>query len=369
MKFETIEIEPVKVRETELAYAIETLETHLATWRKAGGRDDVAEAVLALSAGACELSAKIAVGPMLSDMGALTGNGGVGTAGGDQQKRLDLEAHALFRASLERSPVAVIGSEEHDVAEILDASRPLAVAIDPLDGSSNIDTNLSIGTIFAIFPVPSSGTGSNDTALLQPGRDQLAAGFFIYGPQTALVLTLRQGTHIFTLDPKEGVFYLTKASVRVPQESSEYAINASNYRHWPIAIRDYIDDLIAGATGPRCKDFNMRWVASMVAEAYRIMARGGIYLYPRDERKGYENGRLRLVYEANPMALIFEQAGGAATDGVNRILDLLPTSLHQRVPLVFGSADKVERVVRYHLDAPDRHRSQPLFAERGLFRI
>lgn len=356
-------------RETELGYATETLEMHLTAWCKAGGREDVAETVRALAAGAGELSAKIAVGPMLSDMGALTANGAAGSGGGDQQKKLDLEAHTLFRASLARSPVAVFGSEEHETAEVLDASRPLAVAIDPLDGSSNIDTNLSIGTIFAIFPVPASGTGGDDTALLQPGRDQLAAGFFIYGPQTALVLTLRRGTHIFTLDPQEGVFHLTRANVKVPQESNEYAINASNYRHWPVAIRDYIDDLIAGTAGPRCKDFNMRWVASMVAEAYRIMARGGIYLYPRDDRKGYENGRLRLVYEANPMALIFEEAGGAATDGVHRILDLLPTTLHQRVPLVFGSADKVERVQRYHSDAPDRYRSQPLFAERGLFRI
>jgi len=342
---------------------------HLAAWSKAGGREDVAETVMALAAGARDLSAKVAVGPLLADMAALTGNGAAGIAGGDQQKRLDLEAHTLFRASLESSPVAVFGSEEHDTAEVLDASKPLAVAIDPLDGSSNIDTNLSIGTIFAIFPVPASGTGGDDTALLQPGRDQLAAGFFIYGPQTALVVTLRRGTHIFTLDPQEGVFYLTKANVKVPHESNEYAINASNYRHWPVAIRDYIDDLIAGSSGPRGKDFNMRWVASMVAEAYRIMARGGIYLYPRDARHGYENGRLRLVYEANPMALIFEEAGGAATDGVNRILDILPTSLHQRVPLVFGSDDKVKRVARYHSDAPERHRSQPLFAERGLFRI
>ena len=352
-----------------MGYATETLQTHLAVWRKSGGRADVAETVLALAAGACELSAKIAVGPLLSDMGALTGNGATEKAGGDQQKRLDLEAHTLFNTNLAKAPVAIVGSEEHETAEVLDVSKPLAVAIDPLDGSSNIDTNLSIGTIFAIFPVPVSGTGSDDTALLQPGRDQLAAGFFIYGPQTALVLTLRRGTHIFTLDPKEGVFYLTKANVKVPLESNEYAINASNCRHWPVAIRDYIDDLIAGASGPRGKDFNMRWVASMVAEAYRIIARGGIYLYPRDARKGYENGRLRLVYEANPMALIFEEAGGAATDGVNRILDMLPTSLHQRVPLVFGSLDKVQRVARYYADAPERYRSQPLFAERGLFRI
>jgi fructose-1,6-bisphosphatase I len=352
-----------------LGYTSETLEMHLADWRNAGGREDVEETVIALANGARELAAKIAIGPLLSDMGALTGNGGADTTGGDQQKRLDLEAHNLFSASLALSPVAVVGSEEHAAAEVLDPVRPLAVAIDPLDGSSNIDTNLSIGTIFAIFPVPASGTGGIESALLQPGREQLAAGFFIYGPQTALVLTLRKGTHIFTLDPQAGTFYLTKAGVRIPEGRNEYAINASNYRHWPTAIRDYIDDLIAGAAGPRGKDFNMRWVASMVAEAYRILARGGIYLYPRDARAGYENGRLRLVYEANPMSLLFEEAGGGATDGVNRILDLIPSSLHQRVPFVFGSADKVERVTRYHTEAPNRQRSAPLFAERGLFRL
>ena len=352
-----------------MGYTTETLEKHLADWRAAGGRADVAETVEALAAGARQLAAKIAIGPLLSEMGELTGNGGMDTAGGDQQKRLDLEADTVFGASLRTSPVAVVGSEEQDEAQVLDATRPLAVAIDPLDGSSNIDTNLSIGTIFAIFPVPATGTGGIDTALLQPGREQLAAGFFIYGPQTALVLTLRKGTHIFTLDPATGHFHLTRANVMVPEGRNEYAINASNYRHWPEAIRDYIDDLMAGVSGPRGKDFNMRWVASMVAEAYRILARGGIYLYPRDTRRGYENGRLRLVYEANPMSLLFEEAGGAATDGVNRILDLVPTSLHQRVPFVFGSTDKVQRVARYHMDAPTRQRSAPLFAERGLFRL
>lgn len=342
------------------------LEDYLARFVEGGGRADVAATVAALAGAAMRLSGQIAIGPLVADMAAVTGAGDAG--GGDQQKRLDLEANNVFRDCLLAAPVAVFGSEEEDSANVLDASKSLAVAIDPLDGSSNIEINVSIGTIFAIFPVPASGAGSIESALMQPGRDQLAAGFFVYGPQTTLVVTLRAGTHVFTLDPRDGAFHLTAANVMVPEGQREYAINASNYRFWPKAIREYIDDLVAGADGPRGQDFNMRWVASMVVEATRIMVRGGVYIYPRDSRKGYENGRLRLVYEANPIALIFEQAGGAATDGVNRILDIMPTGLHQRIPLVFGSADKVQRIQRYHTDAPSREQKSPLFSERGLFR-
>jgi fructose-1,6-bisphosphatase I len=343
-----------------------TLEEHLARFVEGGGRADVAATVSALAGAAVRLAREIAIGPLAGDMAAVTGSGDA--AGGDQQKHLDLLANTVFRSGLVSAPVAVFGSEEEEKVDVLDASKPLAVAIDPLDGSSNIETNVSIGTIFAIFPVPVSGAGGIESALMQPGRDQLAAGFFVYGPQTALVMTLKAGTHVFTLDPRDGAFKLTRADVKVPEGKREYAINASNYRFWPRPIREYVDDLVSGADGPRGKDFNMRWVASMVAEATRIMVRGGVYIYPRDSRKGYENGRLRLVYEANPIALVFEQAGGAATDGVNRILDIMPTGLHQRIPLVFGSADKVQRIQRYHSDAPSREQTSPLFSERGLFR-
>lgn len=346
---------------------LETLEKYLERWVGKGGNAEVAATLIVLAKAAAKLSRAIAAGPLTADMAAVVANGDA--SGGDQQKLLDLQAHTLFRDALVSAPVAVMGSEEHDTAEVLDPTRPLAVAIDPLDGSSNIDTNVSIGTIFAILPVPDSGTGSIESALMQPGREQLAAGFFIYGPQTALAMTVKDGTNVFTMDPENGGFVLTRSHVKVPENKAEYAINASNYRHWPRAVRDYIDDMIAGSEGPRGRDANMRWVASMVAEAFRIMTRGGIYLYPRDSRKGYENGRLRLVYEANPMALVFEQAGGGATDGVTRILDLTPTSLHQRVPLVFGSADKVSRVTRYFVDAPSREKSSPLFSSRGLFRV
>lgn len=338
----------------------QTLEMHLADWRQAGGRDDVAVTVMAMAIAARQLAATIALGPLLT---------GGAQSGEEQQAQLTRTAEDLFGDSLAQSPVALVAKVDQERAAVLDAGRPLAVALFPLDGSAPIETNLATATIFSIFPVPTSGPGGNDTALLLPGREQLAAGFFIYGPQTALVLTLRQGTHVFTLDARDGHFYLTRDNVQIPQAGTEYAINASNYRRWPQAVREYIDDLVAGAEGPRGKDFNMRWIAAMVSEAFRIMVRGGICLYPRDTRKGFENGRIRLVFEANPIALVFEQAGGAATDGVNRILDLVPTSLNQRTPLVFGSADKVARVQRYYNDAPAREQSSPLFKERGLFRV
>jgi fructose-1,6-bisphosphatase I len=240
------------------------------------------------------------------------------------------------------------------------------VALDPLDGSSNIDTDLPVGTIFSILPMP-AGNGAPGAALLQPGTRQLAAGFVIYGPQTCLVLTLGQGTHILTLERRTSRFVLTHAAVRIPQRRREYAINASNYRHWDAAIRTYVDDCIAGAEGPRGENFNMRWIASLVAEAFRILVRGGIFLYPADRRPGYEHGRLRLVYEAQPIALVIEQAGGAASDGFERILDLTPRQLHQRTPLIFGSSDKVARVERYHAGPPSSSERSPLFVRRGLF--
>jgi fructose-1,6-bisphosphatase I len=208
-----------------------------------------------------------------------------------------------------------------------------------------------------------------DAAFLRPGTAQLAAGFVVYGPQTALVLTLRAGTHVFTLDRRTNTFVLTRADVRIPAGRREYAINASNYRHWDEPVRAYVDDCIAGADGPRGTDFNMRWIASLVAEAFRILARGGIFLYPSDARPGYERGWLRLVYEANPLALVVEEAGGAATDGENRILEISPTALHQRVPLVFGCRHKVERVAEYYAGRlPSPGERSPLFGRRGLFR-
>lgn len=288
---------------------------------------------------------------------------------GDIQKDLDVVADGIFLQAIREVPVALYGSEENTGAILIDPAKPLALAIDPLDGSSNIETNVSIGTIFSILPVTGDPKSDPEQSFLQPGTTQLAAGFFIYGPQLALVLTVGTGTRIFIHSSKFGDFIEAYDSVAIPKNASEFAINVSNYRHWEAPIRLYVDDCFAGAEGPREKDFNMRWIASLVADCYRILIRGGVFLYPADRRKGYGSGRIRLVYEANPIAFLIEQADGAATDSVNRILDIQPTSLHQRIPLVFGSKSKVERVARYHVDPEMISERSPLFGNRGLFRV
>jgi fructose-1,6-bisphosphatase I len=341
------------------------LHTYLSAWAGTDAeRAAVATTIEALAGTAGDVADLIARGPLAGALSAVVG----GNAGGDEQKELDVRANEMFIAALRGCPVAAYASEEEKDVLVLNEKAPLAVAIDPLDGSSNIDTNVSIGTIFGILPMATAANGSAVSAALQPGRNQLAAGFVIYGPQTALVLTVGEGTHIFTLDRATGAFALSRANVTIPPTSREYAINASNYRHWDPAVRAYIDDCIAGTEGPRGKDFNMRWIASLVAEVYRILARGGIFLYPRDSRPGYQKGRLRLIYEANPIAFLVEQAGGGATDGAERSLDIVPQEVHQRVPLVFGSRDKVERVARYHTDRHAIGERSPLFGARGLFR-
>jgi fructose-1,6-bisphosphatase I len=263
--------------------------------------------------------------------------------------------------------VAAVCSEESDEPIPITAGGRLVVAIDPVDGSSNIDVNAPIGTIFAVLPAvdPSQDAGA---AFLQPGRRQLAAGMIVYGPSTMLALTLGEGTDLYVRDPRTRDFHLVRRGIELPADSREYAINASNARHWGPGISEYIGDLVTGALGPRERDFNMRWLASLVAETYRILTRGGIFLYPADDRPGYQNGRIRLVYEANPIAFLCEQAGGAATDGVTPVLDLEPDGLHQRVPFVFGSRTKVERVRRYLIEPQTSEDRSPLFSPRGLFR-
>ncbi|TCK31023.1 D-fructose 1,6-bisphosphatase [Ancylobacter aquaticus] len=336
-----------------------TLQDHLEGWSQADAlRRDVADAVLALAGAGLKISELLAAGPLAGPLATVRGY----HADGDSQKELDLIADDLVRESLAGTPVALYGSEEADAAVLLDAAGTLAVAVDPLDGSSNIDSNATVGTIFSILPY--AGADS----LLQPGRAQLAAGFLLYGPQTALVLTVGVGTQIYILDRASGAFLLAEERALVLPETAEYAINASNLRHWDIAIRCYVEDCLAGVDGPREKDFNTRWVASMVADVFRILVRGGVYLYPGDARRGYGQGRLRLVYEANPVAFLMEQAQGSATDGRLPILDLIPLSLHQRVPLVFGSRAEVERIARYHRDAAAMPERSPLFARRGLLR-
>jgi fructose-1,6-bisphosphatase I len=219
---------------------------------------------------------------------------------------------------------------------------------DPLDGSSNIDVNVSIGTIFSVLRAPSSDVEPDESSFLQPGSRQVCAGYTVYGPQTLLVLSVGYGVQIFTLARDTGSFVLTQENVRIPADTKEFAINMSNMRHWEPPVRRYVDEMLAGTTGPRGKDFNMRWVASMVADVHRIMSRGGIFMYPRDAREPDKPGRLRLMYEGNPMSFLVEEAGGAATNGHQRILDIQPTTLHQRVAVFMGSKNEVERVTGYH---------------------
>lgn len=296
---------------------------------------------------------------------AFAGTRGSANSGGDVQKDLDVLADDLFLAAMRDAPVAYYASEELHEPVTLDAGKPLGLAIDPLDGSSNIDTNVSIGTIFSILP----STGDPASTFLQSGRKQLGAGFFIFGPQFGLVLTLGGGTHVFVFSSRLGAFVQAYESLRIAPEAQEFAVNASNYRHWDEAVRLYIDDCFQGIDGPRGKDFNMRWIASLVADTYRILIRGGVFLYPQDSRKGYRNGRLRLVYEANPIAMIVENAGGEATNGTATIMDLEPNDIHQRTALVFGSAREVEKIVRYHTDPSAIGSRHPLFGNRGLFRV
>ena len=286
---------------------------------------------------------------------------------GDIQKDLDVVADDIFLEAIRRVPVALYGSEENTTAIVVDPAKPLALAIDPLDGSSNIETNVSIGTIFSIMPVTGDPEAAPEESFLQPGSGQLAAGYFIYGPQLALVLTIGAGTKIFIHCRESHDFIEAYDSVSIPAEAAEFAINVSNYRHWDNPIRAYVDHLFAGSEGPREKNFNMRWIASLVADCYRILIRGGVFLYPSDKRDGYGSGRLRLVYEANPIAFLVEQAGGSATDSVNRILDIRPSTLHQRVPLVFGSKSKVEMVARYHTDPELIREHSPASADARLF--
>ena len=342
-----------------------TLEQHLALWAaRDPQRLEIAATVVGLAGGCRRISELIAAGALAGALGATRAEHGAG----DTQKELDVLANDMLVAALRDAPVAALASEELDTAIPLNAGSPLLVAIDPLDGSSNIDTNVSVGTIFSVLPAPTNGALMDAAAFLQPGARQLAAGYAIYGPQTALVLTAGEGTHIFTLDRSSGQFRLTAERVRVPRKTREFAINASNHRHWDEPIRIYVDDCLAGSEGPRGEDFNMRWIASMVAEAHRVLARGGIYMYPGDLRDGYSRGRLRLIYEASPIAWLIEEAGGAASTGTERILDITPEAIHQRVPLIFGSRDEVERLDRYHRDPYPVGERSPLFGRRGLFR-
>ncbi|MFO1493434.1 MAG: class 1 fructose-bisphosphatase [Lysobacterales bacterium] len=287
-------------------------------------------------------------------LGGVLGSAGSENIQGEVQKKLDvLSNEILLEANEWGGHLAAIASEEMDHPHAIPHRYPKGeylLLFDPLDGSSNIDVNISVGTIFSVLRCPDGVSEPTEADFLQPGARQVAAGYAVYGPSTLLVLTTGSGVHSFTLDRELGSFVLTERNLSIPADTQEFAINMSNLRHWQPPMRRYIEELLAGKTGPRGKDFNMRWVASMVADVHRILTRGGIFIYPRDLKDPSKPGKLRLMYEANPMAFIVEQAGGAATNGLMRILDLQPEALHQRVAVFLGSKHEVELATRYHLE-------------------
>jgi fructose-1,6-bisphosphatase I len=353
--------EPLGSRETAMDERV-TLRSHLN--RSASLSPPAAaigEVIEAIATAAIELSTLIGDGPLAG----ITGRNGGSNPDGDLQKDADIAADQMMRRALRCAPVAALVSEEAVLPETLHPDAPLCVAIDPLDGSANLENNISVGTIFSIRPC------GNDllSTFFEPGTAQCAAGFTVYGPQTILVLALDRRVDIFILDRRAHHFVLFAQGVRIAPDTPEFAINASNRRHWHGPVRSYIDECLAGTSGGGVADFNMRWIGSLVAEALRILVRGGVFLYPADARPGYRDGRLRLLYEAHPMALVMEWAGGAASTGRRRILELGAKTPHQRVPLIMGSARAVRDVTAIHdcIEPMFDNSDAPLFARRGLF--
>jgi fructose-1,6-bisphosphatase I/sedoheptulose-1,7-bisphosphatase len=319
------------------------------------------------------------------ELGGVMGNhdadlGGSVNVQGETQKKLDVLSNEVFIRRTEwAGNLAGMASEEMEEPYQIPAQYPRGkylLVFDPLDGSSNIDVNMTVGSIFSVLRAPADIDDApreqqRDVLaedFLQPGVQQVAAGYALYGPTTMLVLTVGNGVNGFTLDPNLGEFMLTHPKMQIPADTQEFAINASNARFWEAPVKRYVDECLAGKPGPRGKDFNMRWIASMVAEAHRILMRGGVFLYPRDTKDASKPGRLRLLYEANPIGMVVEQAGGRASTGERPVLGVPPSGLHQRIGLVFGSRNEVERIERYHTEPVQRELDNPLFAERSLFR-
>ncbi len=308
--------------------------------------------------------------------GALAGVLGVESSinvQGETQQKLDVIANNLFlRVNEWGGQLAGMVSEELEDPHHIPSEYPRGkylLAFDPLDGSSNIDVNVAVGSIFSILRAPTPGVDATAADFLQPGSAQVCAGYAIYGPSTMFVLSVGTGVHGFTLEPELGEFILTHRDMRIPTAGKEFAINASNRRFWEPPVRRYVDECLAGESGPRGKDYNMRWVASLVAEVHRILTRGGVFLYPRDTKDPSRAGRLRLLYEAAPVAFLVEQAGGQASTGLGRILDVVPDELHQRIALVFGASEEVERIESLHANEQAGAEDSPLFGARGLFRV
>lgn len=316
------------------------LHAYLNAW--ANGRPTetaIAATIGRLAEAAFTLADTVGRGPLADEMQDLIAH----HADGDAQRRLDIFAEETVTERLRHAPVRYLASEESESALDMIPGAPVAVAVDPLDGSTNIDANAPLGMIFSILPAQETAAAT----FRQPGRAQLAAGFFIFGPHTSLMLTLGEGVCVFTLDRTTQRFTLARPKVTTPKISREYAVNGSNARFWSDNVRSYVEELIAGADGPRAIDFNTRWTGALTGEAYRVIMRGGLYLYPGGTRRGQVRGRLRLLYEANPIAFLAEQAGGIATDGDRPILDVAPDSLHVHTPLIFGSREEVERFLQY----------------------
>lgn len=289
----------------------------------------------------------------------ILGPAGSGNIQGEIQQKLDIIANeVLLEANEWGGHLAAMASEEMDSFYEIPNRYPMGeylLLFDPLDGSSNIDANISIGTIFSVLK-KSSPTGTvSEQDFLQPGTCQVAAGYAVYGPQTTLMLTIGNGVQCFTLDREAGSFILTHQHLTIPEDTQEFAINMSNMRHWAKPIKQYIDECLSGKEGPRGKDFNMRWVASMVADVHRILMRGGVFMYPWDKREPNKPGKLRLLYEANPMSFLIEQAGGMASNGYKRILDIVPNTLHQRVPVILGAKNEVQRITTYHYETSEKN--------------
>ena len=301
-----------------------------------------------LLAGCKEISFRVSQGALAGVLGSTLSE----NVQGETQKKLDVISNQILKDTL-RDPgyVKAISSEEEDTVVPCNPEGNYLVSFDPLDGSSNTEINSLIGTIFSIAHAPQWMEPDDPSAFLQPGTQMVAAGYVLYGPSTMMALTTGRGTHIYTLDKTHGGFLLTHPNVQVPEQTSEFSINASNQRHWEAPMKAYIADLLAGTDGPREKNFNMRWVAAMVGDIHRLLCRGGIFMYPYDNRNPSKAGKLRLLYEANPMAFLMEQAGGLADTGTGRIMEVMPTEIHQRVPVILGSKEEVETCLNYHAKA------------------
>jgi fructose-1,6-bisphosphatase I/sedoheptulose-1,7-bisphosphatase len=328
---------------------------------------DLNALVTAVSLACKAISRKVAHGALAG----VLGSAGSSNVQGEEQKALDVMSNQMFVRSCEwGGHVAGMVSEEMEGVYQLPADQPRGkylLLFDPLDGSSNVDVNVAVGSIFSVLRAPEPEQDPPPEHFLQPGTQQVCAGYAIYGPSTMLVLTFGHGTHAFTLDPLLGEWVLSHPNLGVPRRTREFAINASNSRFWEPAVKRYVDECLAGKTGPRGADFNMRWIASLVAETHRILMRGGVFMYPRDTKDPALPGRLRLLYEANPIAFLIEQAGGMASTGRRRLLEVQPQSLHERIGLVFGSADEVALIEAYHREEPLDDYKSPLFGKRGLF--